>query len=585
MNTQQIRRSQFIFTYGPGAILEGENGSMIIPSLENGLDRYFTDENLENFEINDTRMSNLLERIDSNCSSPRIFSLPSNAALKIPEYLSIYNNYNFPMWRICYNKTHKYPLLFKGKECPVCHNKKSPNVRFVAACPEGHLDEVNWNWAVHKGEKCGTYYFNWKAKGSSLADIIIECANPSCKASTNLEEIYKTNFLCTGRKPEQEDKDQYYYNQQRKQGCKGKMKVIQRQSTALRIPETVSLLTIPQYDNSTIRVLQRNDVKGPVKMSLGIEDKERFLENIKLADLPEATLSKIKGAIDEMGYPDFVEYTKELYEKKMDVNTIIEEEFESLRGSPRLTDNFLKKKPVKHDFPFYDEFNMEIHPVEKLRTVTVQVGYRRMPYMKKEGSSKLISSSAYSSGSTWFPGFEGIGEGIFITSSYNPLDFVEKTVIDEWDKRRRKKDENILSGSVISWRNGNVRHPQFIWWHTLSHAIIRTLSLVSGYSSASLRERVYTDSAMNRGGVLIYTSSAGEDGGMGGLVETASVFDSILSRAMDSVLFCSNDPLCSEIKITDDSVNGSACHNCLMLSETSCEHGNRWLDRHIMIGD
>ena len=87
--------------------------------------------------------------------------------------------------------------------------------------------------------------------------------------------------------------------------------------------------------------------------------------------------------------------------------------------------------------------------------------------------------------------------------------------------RKRKEDEDMWQGSLISWREWIGETSTICMVAHISHALIRTLSLISGYSSASLRERVYTDRAMNHGGILIYTSSAGEDGGMGGLVETA----------------------------------------------------------------
>ena len=40
-----------------------------------------------------------------------------------------------------------------------------------------------------------------------------------------------------------------------------------------------------------------------------------------------------------------------------------------------------------------------------------------------------------------------------------------------------------------------------------------------------------------------------------------------------------------EVFIYKDKVNGSACIYCLLLPETSCEHNNMWLDRHLLTGE
>jgi hypothetical protein len=582
---QQIRRSQFIFTYGPGTVIEGENGARLVPSIDNGLGTYFSDDMLEKFEIEDARMSNILE-IEDEINKPRMFTLPSNAALKKSEFSYIYNTYIFPMWKVCYNKIHKDPILFRGSNCPVCKNEDAPNLRFIAACPEGHLDEVNWNIAVHKGKECNSNYFIWKAGGSSLADIIIECPDPSCNSKTNMEEVYRTNFPCSGRIPENESSDVYYKSPKRNWSCRGKMKVIQRQSTALRLPETFTLLTIPQYDSSIIHNLQRSNVKGVIKLSLKLSnDSREFINNIKSGGIPENTIRIIDSFIKQNGFNVFKQITSDLYEKKISISSLMDEEYQSLKGKSRCTSNFKKRKPKDYDFPGYDGLKIKVYPVDVLRTVTVQLGYRRMPYMKKDGESKLVNSGVRSSDYMWYPGFEGIGEGIFISSLDNPLEFIDSQAINEWKAFKKNEINEKWHGNQISWREGMVMDPQFVWWHTISHSIIRALSLISGYSSASLRERVYINRGLNNGGILIYTSSAGEDGGMGGLVETAFRFEEILEPALESIKLCSNDPLCSNMRIIENTVNGSACHNCLMVSETSCEHGNRWLDRHLVIGD
>ena len=44
-----------------------------------------------------------------------------------------------------------------------------------------------------------------------------------------------------------------------------------------------------------------------------------------------------------------------------------------------------------------------------------------------------------------------------------------------------------------------------------------------------------------------------------------------------------NDPHCTNIYIDVDTLNGSACHSCSMVSETACENGNRLLDRSLIV--
>jgi hypothetical protein len=50
--------------------------------------------------------------------------------------------------------------------------------------------------------KCNPPYYYWKANGSSLSDIIVEC--PQCNSKKTMKEIYSLQFFCTGRNPEKE---------------------------------------------------------------------------------------------------------------------------------------------------------------------------------------------------------------------------------------------------------------------------------------------------------------------------------------------------------------------------------------------
>lgn len=601
-DVQHIRRSQFVLTYGPGAIIESRNGPRIIPSINHGLyRRSFSLDKFQEFEITDSRLRIAIKNLTG--FDARVFSLPSNASLKELGSRGIYPTYIFPTWRVCYGRKGKHrSILYNGTECPICHkDDDSSAVRFVTACINGHLDEVPWNYAVHQGKNCDhgykPQYFYWESSGSSLSDIVIEC--PDCGCKTDMGRIYRLDFECTGRFPEKERPSDtgrgapFYTQPERpfKDKCDAKMKVTQRQSSSLRIPETLTLLTIPEYDNAISNILQRPVVSAAVDMLLrsssarnGKMSAEELISNIKSSTyITDEAALKIEEYIREKGIPSFCDLFNRLHSEEKTFMDFIYEEFESLLAGARTTDNYSMSPPKKVSSSGGGILpDLDIYPINKIRTITAQRGYRRMPYTaKSEEPEKIVPYEVYLGDSYWYPGFEGLGEGIFITFSENmpSPDFDEIKAYKEWKNHKRSG-----SGGNPLWRDVSQK-PLFVWLHTLSHSIIRALSQYAGYSSASLRERVYIDRDAKNGGILIYTTSPGEDGSMGGLVGAADEFNDILEIGLESIKVCSNDPLCSEVRKTPDRFNGAACYSCLLISETSCEHRNMWLDRHIILRD
>jgi hypothetical protein len=89
-------------------------------------------------------------------------------------------------------------------------------------------------------------------------------------------------------------------------------------------------------------------------------------------------------------------------------------------------------------------------------------------------------------------------------------------------------------------------------------------------------------------GVLLYTSAPDSEGTLGGLVALAQPdeFSRILGATLDRARLCSADPLCAGHcpSGTDVVLHGAACHSCSFLPETSCERGNRYLDRSVVVG-
>jgi hypothetical protein len=126
--------------------------------------------------------------------------------------------------------------------------------------------------------------------------------------------------------------------------------------------------------------------------------------------------------------------------------------------------------------------------------------------------------------------------------------------------------------------------------HTVAHLLIKQLGLECGYSSNSLRERLYSaehEDSSGYAGVLIYTASTSADGTLGGLVGQGDPgrLEAILRGALQSARWCSSDPLCGESRGQGaDAMNLAACHACALVAETSCEKRNLFLDRALVTG-
>ena len=88
-------------------------------------------------------------------------------------------------------------------------------------------------------------------------------------------------------------------------------------------------------------------------------------------------------------------------------------------------------------------------------------------------------------------------------------------------------------------------------------------------------------------GVLIYTAAPDSEGTLGGLVSLGEpqMLLRHLDQALEQLKLCTSDPLCAEHHPTRHgvSLHGAACHACLFAPETSCERGNRYLDRSVLV--
>lgn len=579
---QHIRPSQFVITYGPGSIIEGRGGPRVVPQPDIGLFGSGTGRRPDDYEITDPRMSEGL------LGGARIFRLPTNAELGVPPDRPLYRTRPFPEWRLCLNdRAHggDPSVLFHGPKCPRCGTpgREVEPVRFIAACPKGHMDDVDWYAVVHGNSTACRHgrWFWWIGGGGILSGTSLEC--PRCRARENLGQAYARPLPCTGRFPEREPLGSGPLRQE----CSERMHMILRQASNLRIPEIRTLFTIPPRHTELHLLLQDRPIlsnligmgripsKSELKNILDNLVKRGFVSRAAADRILLYEESEIQQAISEVIKPVTRDY-----------NTLILEEFHALlRGSVEGVPPLRAPRPKS---PVLLEINphsiqrfrgpggivLRVVPVSRLRTVIVQVGYRReVDTLVAADLVDVGFTDPFNHQQRWYPGVEFLGEGIFIMLDEG----------DGWhfDLRGESADRwfNAYRGS-----QDHRLHPVFVWWHSLAHLLIRSVSVYSGFPSASVRERVYIelDGVGARGGILLYATQPGSAGTLGGLIALVPHFQDILYDASDSLHWCSCDPICAENVFRPGHYTGAACYGCLLVSETSCEHRNMWLDRNVL---
>lgn len=144
--------------------------------------------------------------------------------------------------------------------------------------------------------------------------------------------------------------------------------------------------------------------------------------------------------------------------------------------------------------------------IHRLREVRVLTGFTRLeaPEPEVDEQSHIVKLKC-SSGEKWLPAVEINGEGVFIE--------LNKEKINQWMqietvKSRSDKYEECYAAycQKKGWENFKPRNAEYVLLHTLSHMLIKEMSMQSGYSSSALHERIY--SSENMRGILIYTGAA-----------------------------------------------------------------------------
>lgn len=590
-----VRPTQLLHTYGVGAMVDLPNIAAMVMGLDDWKLQYATPVGEERLlAAVRGQLGRQVERLmlppvdpdDSNrdpLNGPRI-GVPVAA---------------FPQWYRCPWCDLVAPLssgLFELQADPYRPDRvryrhtacnKSPNppavlpTRFQLACSHGHIDDFPWLRFTHSGAtSCnGPLRLRKFGVGDEAANLMVHC--DSCGTTRSLVDAFGDAakedplFACRGRRPHLRDFEPG--------GCGETAQTMLLGASNSWFGITLSALSIPRHVERLPQLIEekwvtlQHVVSPEVLAAFRVVGNLRGFEEFDDSAVWQAIVTKRSGAGAGVENTDLKEPEWQVF---------------SMPDPSRNATDF-ELTPVAPPVGFEAYFEKVVR-VERLREVRALVGFTRIEspgdYADPQDIPAELRAPLSRSAPSWVPVSEVRGEGLF-------LEFKRDVLIDWATKNTAREAEFRAAHSA--WKTARAMpNPtegfpglRFALIHSFSHALMRQLALQSGYSAASIRERIYCDadgSSMPMAGLLIYTAAPDSEGTLGGLVSQGEPerLGRLVKRALEAMELCSSDPLCAEHHPGSDgtaSLHGAACHACQFAPETSCERGNKYLDRSLLV--
>ena len=617
-----MRRAQLVSPFGVGAMSVTVEGTSV---LTRGLDKWFEgnpggepDDSTE-FTIHDWRLEQRLGvsefRLPPDYRRPQKGHNVPNSKLSIPVA-------RFPTFHHCpaCKRLNRSSDARRGSVYCQEHGNSKPlmaQVPFVAFCENGHLNDFPFYEWVHKSTKSECpEALRLTSRGTGLDKQIVSCDACGKKrtlsnatrmyddGSTYLQKFLFSDgvFSCNGAMP---------WLGGHKEECEAPPRGGLRGGGNLYFPVVESSIFLPEKTGGFQEILK--DIILPnlniianfeMAISLGREHLgyEDIAHSLKKVGVLESTLCRYSPEDWERAYEEFSRERRGDDGAKTDENLARDTTMdpaglvdlerwrypEYLRLREVSSDPSLRTRDpgVPHQFA---EKLCRVRAVDSLTETRVLRGFLRgstnAELSLERGKSMLRAERS----EDWLPGYVVQGEGVF-------LEF-DLSALVEWEERSSVRSRiAAMERNILNAHDGRgvpppLQSPRFVMIHTFAHLLINQLVFECGYSTASLRERLYVSSEKENemAGVLVYTAAGDSDGTLGGLVGMSKrdrLGDAIES-ALSDANWCSVDPVCMESGSAGQgpgSCNMAACHSCALVPETSCEEFNRYLDRALVVG-
>ncbi|MER7054327.1 DUF1998 domain-containing protein [Streptomyces sp. NPDC000351] len=591
--TLRVRQSQTVVPFGVGAVFDIQGESFVATGIGDWPAR--------------GRQKLESPRLASRLGVTGFYAAPATANdrfdvpdapgapyIRFPSWLFCGSCRRMKRWRIADEKPGQPP------RCPSCSPARTlAPMRFVQICQAGHLSDVDWWFWAHSRRDAGErrrceerdrLRFLVSERASGLEALSVACTAKGCGASRDLLDILGTHGLrCSGRNPWQRANERTQ--------CPRPVQIVQRTAGNLYYPIVHSALDIPESDVPADH--------GDENLAAKVREHDLWVSLCRVAATPRAGV--FRTMIQEDTGADDALLDALIAEETGQPVPSPDAPFSAEQGGPARLDLSREEwaaftapvPPATRDFALREttlglagettdpwaalgrRFG-RIILADRLREVRALSGFSRVspdaPPVPADTARRL----------KWLPAVEVFGEGIFLT--LDPAELADWEAHGNVRQRvagMRADLDRSFQRDRLETLTGAELAPRFVLLHTLAHLLIRQLSFESGYTTASLRERVYARPEQNQYGILVYTAAGDAEGTLGGLVrqgEPPRLAETLL-RMTEAAAWCSADPLCAEHTGQGfGNLNRAACHACALLPETSCETGNTLLDRALVVG-
>ena len=560
-----IRKTQLITTYGVGSIVDFKDDTVVIASADDWDYNPNDEDEIEGRKIFNENLSVITGAeyflMPRTTQSTNSFSKSKN----VPSYI-------FPEKLHCSRCGNIYDyreLDTKDRhKCPKCKNNLTAS-RFIVVCAKGHMDDFPYDWWVHNGQPCPSGVKSPRIRminiynRTDIDSLRLECTE--CKATRSMVQVFSENALseykCTCKHPHFKEplaRAQY--------GCHEKMHARLRSASGVYFPITKSALLIPPWSRKVVNSIQKN--YGILK---AVSDENIAYAIRQIVHDPNISDEEILRAWN-------VVKISAVQKKNRSELSVYEDEYTILSNEENQNDDnfssYSSKVPQK-----YSSYFDQIAVIDRLTVTQAFTGFTRI--IRNENN--IVPVTQYPK--NWLPAVELTGEGIFIRFN--------RDKISEWSMANSSRYSRMKKAMEDSRFVLETFSESYVMLHTFAHLFIREISNICGYSAASIKEKIYSETDKSTGeikmcGVLVYVSSSDSDSSLGGLISVATN-EEMLEKIIDSMLeranWCSGDPLCiSSTKQGYKNLNYAACHDCALLPETSCERFNCFLDRAAIVG-